>query len=234
MIKEQDKDNEKGQIEEVVEEKETETESKEKEYIEYHLSNIYDDIFSIKLEKQKYKFVVSDLIFTFISKYNNKTCSYFEKNEIIKVIWPEWCKNIQLSDLIIFGNNKLHFIDTTNNYNIILSLVHEILLCRKTTPYGDTISGEEEMLPTFEYGNNEKYSYYLNLDNDIYLKFNTIHECGENFSYLPCQPLEDMGFLYYKSNNNAAKIDVLINFSVDFDSHKTYISRKKLYSNVKN
>lgn len=194
------------------------------------MSNICKDIFSIKLKKRKKPFVVSDLIFTYISKYNKKTCSYFDKNEIIKVIWPEWCKNIKLSNLIIFGNNKLYFIDTANNYNIILSLVHERILCRKTTPYGDTIiSGEEEIitLPTRECDNNKKHSYYLNLDNDIYLTFNTIHECRENYSYLPCQPLEDIDFLYYKSNNDS-KIDVLINFFVDFDSHKTYISGKKI------
>lgn len=89
----------------------------------------------------------------------------------MKVIWPEWCKNIQLSNLIVFGNNNLYFIDTTGNYNIILSLGHERILSGKTTlSHGYTVSGEKETVPTCI-----KYSYNLNLnlDRDIYFTFYT-------------------------------------------------------------
>lgn len=70
-------------------------------------------------------------------------------------------------------------------------------------------------------------SYYLDLRNDIYLTFNTIDECGKNCKYYECKPMEDMGFLYFKSINDS-KIEMLIQVCVDFDTHKSYISRKKM------
>lgn len=207
-----------------------ETDDKEY-YVQYDMYNINDERFSIKLDKRKAegRFVVSDLIFAYISKYDKRANSYSEKNnETIEVFWPEWCKNIELSNPIVFGNNKLYFTDETNNNNIVFSLVHE-----RIVPFRKTIreveEEEEELMNTGRvYDCSERnYSYYLDLNKDIYLTFKTVQECGENYSYIPCQPLEEMGFLYFKSDDDE-KIDVLLNFFVDFDSHRTYISRKKI------
>lgn len=156
---------------------ENESKEKEEKYIEYRLRNRFDEEFSIKL-KQIYPFSFSDLIFTFISKYDKQTLEFFESNEIIKVVWPEWCKNIHLSNFIVFGNN-LYFTDITGNYNIILSLGHERILWKKL-PTGYTVSGEKEIVPTCK---NYSYDFNLNLDRDIYFTFSTTDECGENYIF---------------------------------------------------
>lgn len=177
-----------------------EGESYKKEYyLERMLWN--EDRFSIKLDTEN-QFSVSDLIFTYISKYDRITRSYSDINKTVKVLWPEWLKDIKFSHMIILNDTKMYLVNkVTNNSNIIFSIVHERVELK---------AGE--------------YCLDLNKDN-IYFNLDTAKECGENYSYLPCPPMEDMGYIYFK---NDTKIDVLIQFSLELESRKMYISRKKI------